>query len=246
MTAERTCIVTGASRGIGAAIARKLGGEGSNVVVNYNSSEAAANDVVADIRDDGGDAIAVQADVSSLEEVTAMATTVHDVYGPADVVVNNAGITVDRPFARMTREEWDRVIDVNLGGAYNCTKVFYEDIQSAADGRLVNISSVVGEQGNYGQANYAATKSALFGFTKTLARELARSGSTANCVAPGFTETDMLDHVSDKIQDRIRSRIPLGRFARVEDIACAVRFVASPEAGYMTGQVISINGGMNC
>jgi len=212
--------------------------------VNYCSSERGAYDVVEAIEAEGGTATAIRADVTDAEAVAAMAEQVHDVFGSAGVLVNNAGVTEDRTFKNMGREEWDRVIDVNLGGTFNCTKAFYDDLCSASDGRLVNVSSIVGEQGNYGQANYAASKSGLFGFTKTLAQELASSGTTANCVAPGFTETDMLADVDETIRERIRDDIPLDRFATVEDVANAVRFLASEESSYVTGQVLGVNGGM--
>jgi 3-oxoacyl-[acyl-carrier protein] reductase len=241
---NQTCVVTGASRGIGRGIAKELGGTGANVVVNYRSSEAAAHEVVDTIEDEGGTAIAVQADVAEYDAVAAMAEATHDAFGPVDVLVNNAGLTVDRTFGNMSREDWERVIDVNLGGVYNCTHCFFDDITEAEHGRLINISSVVGQQGNYGQANYATTKSGLFGFTRTIALELARTGSTANCVAPGFVETDMLEEVSAEVQAKILDRIPLNRFASIEDVTGIVRFVASEEASYMTGQILAINGGM--
>ena len=241
---SQTCVVTGASRGIGRGIAKELGGTGANVVVNYRSSEAAAHEVVDTIEDEGGTAIAVQADVAEYEAVAAMTEATHDAFGPVDVLVNNAGLTVDRTFGNMSREDWERVIDVNLGGVYNCTHCFFDDITEAEHGRLINISSVVGQQGNYGQANYATTKSGLFGFTRTIALELARTGSTANCVAPGFVETDMLEEVSAEVQAKILDRIPLNRFASIEDVTGIVRFVASEEASYMTGQILAINGGM--
>ncbi|ELZ94476.1 3-ketoacyl-acyl carrier protein reductase (PhaB) [Haloferax mucosum ATCC BAA-1512] len=241
---KRTCLVTGASRGIGRGIAEELGGTGANVVVNYRRSEAEAYDAVDAIEDAGGTAIALQANVCEKDEVAAMRDRVHEVFGPVDVLVNNAGVTVDRKFDNMTAEDWERVVDVNLGGVFNSTKVFYDDLKDADHGRLINISSVVGQQGNFGQANYAATKSGLFGFTRTIALELARHKTTANCVAPGFTNTDMLADVGDEIQEKIRQRIPLNRFAEVEDIAGIVRFLASDESSYMTGQVLGINGGM--
>jgi 3-oxoacyl-[acyl-carrier protein] reductase len=244
ISANRTCVITGASRGIGAQIARNLGRNGANVVVNYRSSETDAYDVVDDIETEGGTAIAVQADVTNKDAVDAMSDRVHDAFGPVDVLVNNAGITVDRTFKTMTREEWERVMDVNLGGVFNCSKAFYDDVKQAEHGRLINISSVVGQQGNYGQANYATTKSGLFGFTRTLALELANSGSTVNCVAPGFTRTDMLADVDEEIQNKIRKRIPLDRFAEAEDVSGVVRFLASEESSYMTGQILGINGGM--
>jgi 3-oxoacyl-[acyl-carrier protein] reductase len=144
----------------------------------------------------------------------------------------------------MSREDWKRVVEVNLGGVFNATNAYFEDIKSADDGRLINISSVVGQQGNYGQANYATTKSGLFGFTRTLALELASTGSTANCVAPGFVETDMLETVPERVQEKILQRVPLDRFATPDDVAGIVRFVASEDASYMTGQILAVNGGM--
>jgi 3-oxoacyl-[acyl-carrier protein] reductase len=244
MLENQTCVVTGSSRGIGRGIAEELGGHGANVVVNYRSSEAGAREAVEAIEDAGGDAIAAQADVSDFEAVQAMRDEVHDAFGSVDVLVNNAGITIDKKFENMTIEDWETVMRVNLGGVFNCTKTFFGDIKDASDGRVINISSVVGQQGNYGQANYAATKSGLFGFTRTIALELASTGSTANCVAPGFVETDMLDEVPERVQNKILDRIPLNRFATVEDIAGIVRFVAGEESSYMTGQILAVNGGM--
>jgi 3-oxoacyl-[acyl-carrier protein] reductase len=241
---NRTCLVTGASRGIGAGIARELGAEGANVVVNYRSSDEAARAVRDDIEDGPGSAVLAQADVSDIDAVREMYETTQAAFGQVDVLVNNAGVTVDRKFEEMTREDWQWVIDVNLGGMFNCTNVCYEDVKTAEDGRLINISSVVGQQGNYGQANYATTKSGMFGFTRTLALELASEGSTANCVAPGFVQTDMLADVPDRVRENILDRIPLSRFAEVEDIVGMVRFLASEESSYMTGQVLGVNGGM--
>jgi len=240
----QTCLVTGSSRGIGRGIATDLGAHGANVVVNYRSSEDEARAVVDTIEDDGGTAMAAQADISVQDDVESMAAQVHDTFGPVDVLVNNAGITVDKKFENMTREDWQTVIDVNLGGVFNCTNAFFEDIKASETGRLINISSVVGQQGNYGQANYATTKSGLFGFTRTLALELASTGSTANCVAPGFVATDMLEEVPERVQEKILRDIPLDRFATVEDITGIVRFVASEESSYMTGQILGVNGGM--
>ncbi|WP_253736472.1 beta-ketoacyl-ACP reductase [Halohasta salina] len=241
---SQTCVVTGSSRGIGRGIATELGSHGANVVVNYRSSEGEAYDVVDAIEADGGTAIAVQADVTDGEAVDAMADRVRNAFGPADVLINNAGITVDKRFDEMTREDWDAVMEVNLGGVYNCTDAFYDDLRAADHGRLINISSVVGQQGNYGQANYAAAKSGLFGFTRTIALELASTGTTANCVSPGFVETDMLADVPERVREKIRNRIPLDRFAEVEDITGIVRFLAGPDADYMTGQILGVNGGM--
>ncbi|MFB6281319.1 MAG: beta-ketoacyl-ACP reductase [Haloferacaceae archaeon] len=241
---RKTCLVTGASRGIGRAIALELARAGATLAVNYRSSRERAAEVAAAIEDHGGRAVAVRADVSDADAVAAMRDEVHDAIGEVDVLVNNAGITVDRKFENMTREDWDRVIDVNLGGTFNCTKAFFEDIREAPEGRLINISSVVGQQGNYGQANYATSKGGLFAFTRTIALELADSGSTANCVAPGFTRTDMLEKVPERVQENIRDRIPLDRFATPEDVVGMVRFVAGDESAYMTGQVLGINGGL--
>ena len=241
---NRTCLVTGASRGIGRGIAEELGDNGATVVVNYRSSEDAAYEVRERIEATGGEAVVAQADVSVQDEVDELYETVTDEVGQIDVLVNNAGITIDRKFENMTREDWDRVIEVNLGGVFNCTKACFEDIKTANEGRLINISSVVGQAGNYGQANYATTKSGLFGFTRTIALELASEGSTANCVAPGFVRTDMLEDVSERVQENILERIPLGRFAEVEDVVSMVAFLARERSSYMTGQVLGVNGGM--
>ncbi|WP_129113716.1 beta-ketoacyl-ACP reductase [Halegenticoccus tardaugens] len=244
MLDNRTCVVTGSSRGIGRGIAEELGRHGANVVVNYRSSEGEAYDVVEQIESEGGTAIAVQADVTDGVEVEAMHETVTNTFGTTNVLVNNAGITVDTIFEKMTRDEWNHVMDVNLGGVYNCTNTFFSDLKQADHGRLINISSVVGQQGNYGQANYATTKSGLFGLTRTLALELASFNTTANCVAPGFVKTAMLEEVSDEVKEKIRQRIPLDRFADPDDIAGIVRFLASRDSAYMTGQILGVNGGI--
>ena len=243
---DRTCVITGASRGLGRAMAEELAEAGMNVVVNYRSSGAEAMEVVDAIEEVGdGDAVTVQADVTDVEAVEAMGDRVRGEFGPVDVLINNAGVTQDTSFASMTHEEWRQVIDVHLNGMFNCTKVFFEDIKDSEGGRLINVSSIVGKQGNFGQANYAAAKSGMFGFTRTLALELASSGSTANCIAPGFTRTDMLEDVPDRIQESIRQEIPLGRFATVDDIKGLVRFLVSDDASYITGEVIDVNGGMD-
>jgi len=244
MLEDRTCLVTGGSRGIGRAIATELGRRGADVVVNYRASEAAATETAEAIAGTDGSAMTAQADVAEYEAVESMRAAVHEEFGGVDVLVNNAGITVDRRFEEMTREDWDRVVDVNLGGTFNCTHCFFEDLRDAEEGRLINISSVVGQQGNYGQANYATTKSGLFGFTRTIALELAAEGSTANCVAPGFVDTGMLETVPGRVKEKIRRRIPLGRFARPEDVAGIVGFLAGEDSSYMTGQILAVNGGM--
>ena len=244
MLENQTCVVTGGSRGIGRGIAEELGRSGAEVVVNYRSSDAEARDVVETIENEGGTAMTAQADVADFDAVQEMRERVNDEFGGVDVLVNNAGITIDKKFENMTKDDWETVVRVNLGGVFNCTKTFFEDVKAADNGRVINISSVVGQQGNYGQANYAATKSGLFGFTRTIALELASTGSTANCVAPGFVKTDMLETVPERVQEKILERIPLNRFATVDDVAGIVRFVASEDAGYMTGQILAVNGGM--
>ena len=242
--ANKVCVVTGGSRGIGRNVISELAADGATVVVNFRSSAAAADEVVEAVEEEGGEACVARADVGDYAAVDAMADRVHDEFGGIDVLVNNAGVTVDKRFERMEREDWDRVVDVNLGGAFNCTKAFYEDLKAAPQGRLISVSSVVGQQGNVGQANYAAAKSGLFGFTKTLARELAPYGTTANCVAPGFTMTDMVRAVPGEVQERILRTIPLERFAETEEVACIVGFLASEESSYVTGEIINANGGM--
>ena len=243
----RTCLVTGASRGIGRGIARELGRHGATVIVNYRSSEEAAHEVADTITeaDTEGTARSIQADVTDRDEIETMREAVHDTFGPIDVLVNNAGITCDRTFQRMTADDWHRVIDVSLHGTFNCTQAFYHDVKAVDSGRIINISSVTGKQGNVGQANYAAAKSGLFGFTRSLALELADTGTTANCIAPGFTRTEMIEAIPDEIQDDLRSEIPLERFADISEIAGLVRYLACKQSGYMTGAVIDVNGGVD-
>ena len=241
----KTVVVTDASRGIGRGIAEELGANGGNIAVNFRSSDGKATEVANFIDEAAGEAITVQGDVADFEAMQTMADRVHDEFGAVDVLVNNAGITMDCSFESMTPEEWQSVVDTNLTGVFNATKAFYENIKEADDGRIINISSLIGEEGNFGQANYAASKAGVHGLTMTLAKELAPSGSTANCVSPGFTETDMFAGVPETIQEKIREDIPLSRFAQPEDIAALVRFLASEEAGHITGQVLSVSGGHN-
>ncbi|MFC4358976.1 beta-ketoacyl-ACP reductase [Halobium salinum] len=240
---QKTCVVTGSSRGIGRGIAERFGREGCNVVVNYRGSAGEAEEAVEAIEEAGGSAIAVQADVTDLEGVERMREEVHETFGTVDVLVNNAGINQDVLFSEMSHEEWDVVLDVHLDGAFHCTQTFYDDLAAADGGRLINISSIVGKGGNFGQANYATAKAGMFGFTRTLALELAREGATANCVAPGFIATQMVEELPDRIKDRIKSDTPLRRLGTVEEVAEVVAFLASDHSSFITGEVIDVNGG---
>ena len=240
----KTCVVTGASRGIGRAIATSLARYGGDVVVNYHSSPDAAEDVLEEIDayDTGG--MAVQADVSDVEAVQAMADRVHDEFGEIDVLVNNAGINIDKRFQRFEPQDWQRVLRVNLEGAFNVTWAFYEDVKESESGRIINISSVNGERGSYGQSNYSASKSGLVGFSRSLSQELAPYDTTVNVVAPGYTNTDMVEGMREDIKEYIQDQIPFDRFAEPEEIANMVRFLATEDATYITGEVINVNGGL--
>ena len=239
---DRVAIITGASRGIGRAVALALAAEGAKVVVNYASSSGAADDVVAQITADGGEAIALQADVSKLEEVETLVKQTLDKFGRLDVLVNNAGITRDTLLMRMKPDDWQAVIDLNLTGVFFCTRAASKIMLKQKSGRIINIASVAGQMGNPGQANYSAAKAGVIGFTKTVAKELASRGITVNAVAPGFIETDMTKEI--KSEDIIKY-IPLGRYGKPEEIAGMVRFLAAdPAAAYITGQVFNVDGGM--
>jgi len=240
----KTSLVSGSSRGIGRAIALCLAEAGSDVVVNYVSSRQAAEDVAEHIRGMGRRATAYQADVSVSAQANAMIEQAIDEVGPIQILVYNAGITRDRSFLKLSAEHWREVLMVNLDGPFNLTSRLLPHMVESQWGRIINISSIVAQMGNFGQSNYAVAKGGLIAFSKTLAREVARKGVTVNAVAPGFIETDMTAAVSDEALDTVRKITPLGRLGTPEEVAVAVRFLADPRASYITGQVINVNGGM--
>ena len=239
----RIAVVTGGSRGIGAAIARELAASGATVVVNYVRGVEAAKGVVAQIEGSGGKAHSEGADVSDHAAVADMFARVKERFGRLDVLVNNAGILRDRTFKKMTIQDWHEVINTNLGSVMNCCHAAVPLLLDNGWGRIINISSFVGQMGNFGQANYSAAKAGILGFTKTLAIELARYNITVNAVCPGFVETEMWKSVPPNIQEKILDRIPMHRVAQVQEIARGVRFLAV-EGDYMTGQSLNINGGV--
>lgn len=239
----QVAIVTGASRGIGRAIAVALAGEGAKVVVNYASSASAAEEVVAEIKGKGGEAIAIHGDVSQEAQVDSLIKSTVDIWGRVDVLVNNAGITRDTLLLRMKLEDWQSVIDLNLTGVFLATRAVSKIMLKQKSGRIINIASVAGQMGNPGQANYSAAKAGVIGFTKTVAKEMASRGITVNAVAPGFIATDMTADL--KNTDEILKFIPLGRYGQPGDIAGMVKFLAAdPAAAYITGQVFNVDGGM--
>jgi 3-oxoacyl-[acyl-carrier protein] reductase len=237
-------LVTGASRGIGAAIAGGLARAGAKVGVNYRTRRDAAAQVVEAIAAAGGEAILVEGDISQEASAKAAVQAVVERWGRIDILVNNAGITRDRLLLRMTPEDWDQVLAVDLRGAFLCTKYAMPYLVRQRQGRIVNISSVVGISGNPGQANYAAAKAGLIGFTKAVAREVASRNVTVNAVAPGFITTDMTQQLSEETRQQILSRIPMGRFGSAEEVAEVVVFLCSAGARYITGQVVAIDGGL--
>ncbi len=241
--ADQVAIITGSSRGIGKATAMALATEGAKVVVNYAQSSSAAEAVVSEIEGMGGEALALKADVSKADEVDAMIAATMEKFGRIDVLVNNAGITRDTLLLRMKPEDWQAVIDLNLTGVFLCTRAVSKIMLKQRSGRIINISSVAGLMGNPGQANYSAAKAGVIGFTKTIAKELAARGITANVVAPGFIATDMTDDL--KNTEEILKFIPLGRYGQAEEVAGLIRFLAAdPAAAYITGQTLNVDGGM--
>ena len=242
--ANKTALVTGASRGIGRATAIELAKAGAKVAVNYAGNRAAAEEVVAQIQAAGGQAFMVQADVGDAAAVDAMVKSVVEQFGSIDILVNNAGITRDNLIMRMKEEDWDAVIHTNLKGIFNCTKVVTKLMMKQRYGRIVNMTSVVGVMGNAGQSNYAAAKAGVIGFTKSMAKELASRNITVNAVAPGYISTDMTADLPDQAKADLQSQIPLQRLGNPADVASAVLFLVSPGADYITGQTLHVDGGM--
>ena len=240
----KVSIVSGASRGIGRAIALKLSECGASVVVNYLNSFEAANEVVTAIKKSGGQAIAIQADVSVYEQAQDLIKRSIDSFGKLDILVNNAGITRDKLIMLMTEEDWDEVQSTNLKSTFNCSKAAVKHMMRNRYGRIINITSVAGQMGNAGQTNYSASKAGQIGFTKALAREVAVRNITVNGIAAGYIETDIWKNVPENMRDAVLTLIPLGRKGLPEEIAHAVAFLASDQAAYITGQILGIDGGM--
>ena len=244
MAEKKIAVVTGASRGIGRAVALELAHTGAFVVVNYCGSKEKAEEVLGEIREAGGDGVTYQCDVSDFAACESFVGDVIKTYGRIDILVNNAGITKDGLIMRMSDGDFSDVLQVNLAGTFNCIRHVSRYMIKQKYGRIVNMASVVGISGNAGQANYAASKAGVIGLSKSVAKELASRGVTVNVVAPGYIQTDMTDVLSDKVKDSVKQMIPLGTFGQTEDIAKAVAFLASDDARYITGQVLCVDGGM--
>ncbi|NLX70899.1 MAG: 3-oxoacyl-[acyl-carrier-protein] reductase [Clostridiales bacterium] len=239
-----TALITGASRGIGRAIALYLAELGAQVAVNYASSEDDAHEVVELIKNKGGRAVAIKADVADVQDVESMFGKVLNEFGDLHILVNNAGINRDGLLIRMKQEDWDAVLDTNLRGVYNCSKEAARIMIRKRRGKIINISSVVGVSGNAGQSNYAAAKAGIIGFSKAIARELAPRNIQVNVVAPGFIKTDMTDRLPERVKQEMLNQIPLGRYGKPNEVAYIVGFLASDKSQYITGQVIHVDGGM--
>ncbi len=244
MLTGKVALVTGAGRGIGRQIALTLAAQNAFVIVNYNGSKDKAEETVSEIKAAGGDAVSYKCNVSDFEECQQMITVIIKEYKHIDILVNNAGITRDGLIMKMSEDDYDAVLDTNLKGTFNTIRHMSRYFLKQKSGRIINISSVSGILGNAGQANYSASKAGVIGLTKAVARELASRGITVNAVAPGFVDTDMTDALSDSAKENLISQIPLGRTGKPQDIANAVLFLASDAAGYITGQVLSVDGGM--
>ncbi|MEK4522625.1 3-oxoacyl-[acyl-carrier-protein] reductase [Psychrobacillus sp. FSL W7-1493] len=240
----KSAIITGASRGIGKDIAIYLANEGAKVVVNYSGSKEKAEAVVEEIKARGGSAFAAQANIDQAEDVQSLVKQTLEAFGSIDILVNNAGITRDNLIMRMKEQEWDDVLNTNLKGVFLCTKAVTRQMMKQRNGRIINITSIVGVSGNAGQANYVAAKAGVIGLTKSSAKELASRNITVNSVAPGFITTDMTDALPEEVKSQMLSQIPLAKFGNPEDIAKAVAFLASEDANYITGQTLHVNGGM--
>jgi len=240
----RVAIVTGASRGIGRAVAIALAKVGAKVVINYAGNAEAAEEVLKTITANGGQAITVQADVANAEAVDALIRQTVETYGKIDILVNNAGITRDALLVRMKDEDWDAVMNTNLKGVFYCTKAVTKLMIKQRSGKIINMASVVGLMGNASQANYAAAKAGVIGFTKAMAKELASRGITVNAIAPGFIATDMTHSLSDQVKGDLAARVPLNRLGTAEDVAAVAVFLATDSANYMTGQTLNVDGGM--
>lgn len=240
----KTAIITGAGRGIGKAIAQRLALEGANIVINDIPTSTDADQTAAEIIKNGGKAIVCKGDVRSFEDMTKLVKKAQEAFGSVDILINNAGITRDGLLVRMSEEDWDKVININLKGAFNCTKAVAKVMMKQRSGKIVNISSVVGVMGNIGQANYSASKAGLIGLTKSTARELAARGINCNAIAPGFIESDMTKQLADTVKEEYLKNIPLKKFGTPADIASAVVFLVSDDAKYITGQVLHIDGGL--